>query len=104
MSERQQFRLGLVGYGEIGSTLGEGLRDAGLQQIFSYDKDAFDGPYAELIQSRAKAAGVTLVFALHLSTLEEQPARVWSQDELTDHLAVTIAAWRSWSRSLTSSR
>src|SRR5262249_25643962 len=55
------FRLGLVGYGEIGSTLGKGLREAGLQQIFSYDKYAFNGPYADLIQSRAKAAGVTLV-------------------------------------------
>ena len=61
MSEKQQFRLGLVGYGEIGSTLGQGLRDAGLQQIFSYDKYAFDGPFADLIQSRAKTAGVTLV-------------------------------------------
>ena len=29
MSEKQQFRLGLVGYGEIGSTLGQGLREAG---------------------------------------------------------------------------
>ncbi len=61
MSEKQQFRLGLVGYGEIGSTLGKGLRGAGLEQIFCYDKYAFDGPYAELIQSRAKEAGVTLV-------------------------------------------
>src|SRR3954471_16030170 len=61
MSEQQQFRLGLVGYGEIGSTLGEGLRKAGLQQVACYDRYAFDGPYAELIQSRAKAAGVTLV-------------------------------------------
>ena len=61
MSQKQQFRLGLVGYGEIGSTLGKGLREAGLQQIFCYDKYAFDGPYADLIQSRAKAAGVTLV-------------------------------------------
>ena len=26
MKEKQQFRLGLVGYGEIGSTLGSGLR------------------------------------------------------------------------------
>ncbi|MEV6492503.1 trehalase-like domain-containing protein, partial [Actinoplanes sp. NPDC051633] len=43
------------------------------------------------------AAGATLVFALHRSTLEEQPARVWSQDELTGQLAGTIAAWRSWS-------
>ena len=61
MSNRQQFRLGLVGYGEIGSTLGRGLRDAGLQQIASYDKYAFDGPYSNLIQSRAREAGVTLV-------------------------------------------
>ena len=61
MSERQQFRLGLVGYGEIGSTLGQGLRDAGLTEIACYDKYAFDGPYSGLIQSRAKRAGVTLV-------------------------------------------
>jgi hypothetical protein len=25
MTDRQQFRVGLVGYGEIGSTLGQGL-------------------------------------------------------------------------------
>jgi 3-hydroxyisobutyrate dehydrogenase-like beta-hydroxyacid dehydrogenase len=50
-----------VGYGEIGSTLGAGLRTAGLQQIASYDKYAFDGPFADLIQSRAHEAGVTLV-------------------------------------------
>src|SRR6187397_1857577 len=59
--DRKQFRLGLVGYGEIGSTLGRALRGAGLEAIFSYDKYAFDGPYADLIQSRAKEAGVTLV-------------------------------------------
>ena len=61
MSDKQQIRLGLVGYGEIGSTLGQGLREAGLQQIASYDKYAFDGPYSALIQARAAAAGVTLV-------------------------------------------
>jgi 3-hydroxyisobutyrate dehydrogenase-like beta-hydroxyacid dehydrogenase len=60
-AERQQFRLGLVGYGEIGSTLGAGLRGAGLETVACYDKYAFDGPYANLIQSRAKEAGVTLV-------------------------------------------
>src|SRR5437660_11558076 len=61
MRERRQLRIGLFGYGEIDSTLGKGLREAGLKQIFCYDKFAFDGPYADLIQSRAKAAGVTLV-------------------------------------------
>ena len=56
-----QIRLGLIGYGEIGSTLGRGLRGAGLAQVTAYDKYAFDGPYAALIQSRAKDAGVRLV-------------------------------------------
>jgi 3-hydroxyisobutyrate dehydrogenase-like beta-hydroxyacid dehydrogenase len=59
--EKQQFRLGLVGYGEIGSTIGAGLKGAGLESIAAYDKYAFDGPYADLIQSRAAQAGVTLV-------------------------------------------
>lgn len=61
MADRTQFKLGLVGYGEIGSTLGAGLRGAGLESIACYDKFAFDGPYADLIQARAKEAGVTLV-------------------------------------------
>ena len=61
MADRTQFRLGLVGYGEIGSTLGAGLRGAGLESIACYDKYAFEGPYADLIQARAKEAGVTLV-------------------------------------------
>ena len=59
--DAKQFRLGLVGYGEIGSTLGAGLRGAGLEQVSAYDKYAFDGPYAALIRGRAEAAGVTLV-------------------------------------------
>ncbi len=61
MADREQFRLGLVGYGEIGSTLGAGLRGAGLESIACYDKYAFDGPYADLIKERARDAGVTLV-------------------------------------------
>lgn len=61
MSDRQTFRLGLVGYGEIGSTLGRGLRGAGFAQIACYDKYAFDGPFADLIQRRALDAGVVLV-------------------------------------------
>ena len=42
-------------------------------------------------------AGRTLAFALHRSTAIERVARVWSQDELADRLAGTVAAWRSWS-------
>ncbi len=57
----RQIRIGFIGYGEIGSTLGAGLRGQGLEQVSSYDIGAFEGPYAPLIQGRAKAAGVTLV-------------------------------------------
>ena len=61
MSGAAQVRLGLVGYGEIGSTLGAGLRRSGLAEVLSYDKHAFDGPYAGLIQRRAQEAGVPLL-------------------------------------------
>ncbi len=48
MLDRQQIRLGLVGYGEVGSALGQGFRDEGLVEIAAYDKYAFDGPPIEL--------------------------------------------------------
>jgi alpha,alpha-trehalase len=56
----------------------------------------------ELGDSRAHGrvrmrAGQRLHFALHSSTLEEQPARVWAQDELAQRLDATVRAWRSWS-------
>jgi GH15 family glucan-1,4-alpha-glucosidase len=41
--------------------------------------------------------GDTLLFALHRSTLEETPARVWEQDALRGRLDGTVASWRSWS-------
>lgn len=56
-----QIRLGLIGFGEIGNCLGAGVRGNGLASVASYDIAAFDGPYSGLIQSRAAAAGVTLV-------------------------------------------
>ena len=59
--QAEQIRLGLVGYGEIGSTLGRGLRNAGLRSVVAYDKHAFGGPYGGLIQQRAQEAGVTLL-------------------------------------------
>lgn len=58
---QQQIRLGLVGYGEVGSTIGRGLRQAGLGSVVAYDTHAFDGAFSGLIQSRARDAGVRLV-------------------------------------------
>jgi GH15 family glucan-1,4-alpha-glucosidase len=42
-------------------------------------------------------AGDTAYFALHRSTLEQTPARTWSQDELAAQVDNTIGAWQSWS-------
>jgi GH15 family glucan-1,4-alpha-glucosidase len=42
-------------------------------------------------------AGQVLRFALHRSTLEEPPARIWSDEELAALLDGTVASWRSWS-------
>ena len=42
-------------------------------------------------------AGQTMYFALHRSTLEQTPARVWSQDELAAQTENTVGAWQSWS-------
>jgi 3-hydroxyisobutyrate dehydrogenase-like beta-hydroxyacid dehydrogenase len=61
MSNGKHLRLGLVGFGEVGSTLGKGFKAEGLRAIVSYDKYAFDGPFAGLIQRRAAEADVPLV-------------------------------------------
>ena len=57
----KQIKVGLIGYGEVGSTLGAGLRARGLQHVSSFDIGAFEGPYAALIQGRAREAGVPLL-------------------------------------------
>ena len=57
----RQIRLGLIGYGEVGNGIGLGLREQGLEQVVAYDIAAFEGPFSELIQTRARKAGVRLV-------------------------------------------
>jgi GH15 family glucan-1,4-alpha-glucosidase len=42
-------------------------------------------------------AGDVVHLALHRSTLDEQPAHVWSQTDLAAALDATVEAWRSWS-------
>jgi GH15 family glucan-1,4-alpha-glucosidase len=49
------------------------------------------------VGSARLSAGDTLRFALQRSTLEETPARVWSEPELAELMDRTVAAWRSWS-------
>ncbi len=61
MAMGKQIKLGLIGFGEVGSTLGRGFREEGIVEIAAYDKYAFDGPFRELIQERAGKANVPLV-------------------------------------------
>ena len=42
-------------------------------------------------------AGETVHLALHRTTLEQTPARVWSQHELATTLDGTVDSWHSWS-------
>ncbi|MGH7715801.1 MAG: DUF1932 domain-containing protein, partial [Vulcanimicrobiaceae bacterium] len=57
----RQVRLGLIGYGEVGSSLGSGLRAQGLESVVAYDIAAFNGTFSDLIQERARTAGVRLM-------------------------------------------
>jgi alpha,alpha-trehalase len=43
-------------------------------------------------------AGDVVVLGLHHASLEGPPARVWTQQELSDALEQTINRWRAWSR------
>ncbi|MDI1462492.1 glycoside hydrolase family 15 protein [Catellatospora sp. KI3] len=57
----------------------------------------------ELEEGEARArltvrGGQELWFALHRSTLEQRPARVWSEEEIAARMAGTIESWRSWSK------
>ena len=46
---------------------------------------------------RTLRAGETTFLALHRSTLNQTPARIWSQEELAAVLDATVADWQDWS-------
>lgn len=52
-------RIGLIGFGEVGTALGIGLKSQGLS-VIAYDAGYQTPPYGELIQRRAREAGVSL--------------------------------------------
>ena len=58
-TESNKIRVGLVGFGEVGSSLGIGLRSQGVR-VTGYDKGYQTPPFGELIQRRAREAGVPL--------------------------------------------
>ena len=54
-------RIGFIGFGEAGFTIGTGLRSAGLEELFAYDIAADSADRGPRIRDRAAKAGATLV-------------------------------------------
>ncbi len=55
-----RWRVGLVGYGEVGRILAEDLRARGVERVAAYDLK-LDGPQAAPLRAHAKAHGIALV-------------------------------------------
>ncbi len=54
-------RIGFIGFGEAGFTIGNGLRSAGLETLVAYDIATHSADRGPLIQERARTAGARLV-------------------------------------------
>src|SRR5688572_20585383 len=54
-------QIGFIGFGEAGFTIGRGLRQAGVAELFAYDIATTTADKGPLIRSRAATAGATLV-------------------------------------------
>ncbi len=60
MANGISLRVGLVGFGEVGTAIGVGLRSQGIE-VSAFDKGYQTPPFGELIQKRAREAGVPLL-------------------------------------------
>ena len=54
-------RVGFIGFGEAGFTIGNGLRGAGLEDLVAYDVATASADRGPLIRERAARSGATLV-------------------------------------------
>jgi 3-hydroxyisobutyrate dehydrogenase-like beta-hydroxyacid dehydrogenase len=63
MANQSGFCVGLIGFGEVGTSLGLGLKSQGVK-VVAYDKGFQTPPFGELIQKRAKEAGVPLMASI----------------------------------------
>ncbi|KYH30678.1 NAD(P)-dependent oxidoreductase [Neomoorella mulderi] len=56
-----KLKVGFIGFGEVGFAFSKGLKGAGLESIYAYDKEQDREPFSQLIQKRACLARVKLV-------------------------------------------
>lgn len=59
MVDQVRPRVGLIGFGEVGTAIGRGLRSLGLE-VVAYDRGYQTPPFGDLIQKRAREADVPL--------------------------------------------
>lgn len=63
MTQAQTPRFGLIGFGEVGTALGLGLKSQGLE-VAAFDNGVSSATFGELIRKRARAAGVPLLASI----------------------------------------
>jgi 3-hydroxyisobutyrate dehydrogenase-like beta-hydroxyacid dehydrogenase len=83
MSTNGAPRVGIIGFGEVGSALGRGLRSEGLPGVVAADAAAEDATFGPLIRRRAAEATVEL-----LPTNAEVA-------EVSDLVLVAVPGWRA---------
>lgn len=59
VGQGREIRVGLIGFGEVGSSLGVGLKGQGVK-VVAFDKGYQTPPFGELIQRRSRETGVPL--------------------------------------------
>lgn len=57
-------KVGFIGFGEVAYHFSRGLKEDGIQEIFTYDKNAKEILKGEIVRMRARAAGVEMVSGL----------------------------------------
>ncbi|CEP67017.1 Dehydrogenase, multihelical [Moorella glycerini] len=85
--------LGIIGFGEVGYSFAKGLKQSGLQDILAYDKYWNQPPYSELIQKRAREAGINLV--TEIKELVEKSGIIIAAvaTSVAKEVAIEVAKW-----------
>jgi hypothetical protein len=83
MSSSEAPRVGIIGFGEVGSALGRGLRSEGLPGVVAADAAVDDATFGPLIRRRAAEATVELL-----------PSNA-EVAEVSDVILVAVPGWRA---------
>jgi len=65
-------KLAFIGFGGAGYGLTKGLRQAGLQEVYFYDKNSYTPPYGGVIKKRADETGAVLCSSMEALLLTSE--------------------------------